>query len=425
MSLVYLDELCDSVSETFDKNTKSIVLINTSDVFNGKILNHEFVPNQNIKGQFKKLFQKNDILYSEIRPANKHYAFVDFNSKDYVASTKLMVLRPKKEKIRPKYLYYILKNKDVVNFLQGLAESRSGTFPQITFSELSTIDINLPSLENQDVIVNIVDNIEEKIECLENINKNLEELSSALAIHIFKNNDNETIELKEICKFIKGRKPKDISEFKENNFINYLTIDVLTNQNNSYAFDEKGIKANEYDILMVMDGASSGKLFYGKKGLVGSTLAKLETDSEFQEIVYQFLKINETFICENTTGTAIPHTDKGLVLNLQCPMSVEILEFSKTFKTIRSTIISNTNEINELQKLRDTLLPKLMSGEIDVSKINCYLRIKIMMKYLATFLIRKFLFIFSFNAIFLSIVIKILAIFFCVSTSPGIRISIG
>ena len=41
---------------------------------------------------------------------------------------------PKKEKIRSKYLYYILKNKNVVNFLQGLAESRSGTFPQITFS---------------------------------------------------------------------------------------------------------------------------------------------------------------------------------------------------------------------------------------------------------------------------------------------------
>ena len=72
----------------------------------------------------------------------------------------------------PKYLYYILKNKDVVNFLQGLAESRSGTFPQITFSELSTIDINLPSLENQDIIVEIIDNIESKIENLEKINKN-------------------------------------------------------------------------------------------------------------------------------------------------------------------------------------------------------------------------------------------------------------
>ena len=77
MSLVYLDELCDSISETFDKSTENIVLINTSDVFNGKVLNHEFVPNRDIKGQFKKLFQKGDILYSEIRPANKHYAFVN------------------------------------------------------------------------------------------------------------------------------------------------------------------------------------------------------------------------------------------------------------------------------------------------------------------------------------------------------------
>ena len=124
-----------------------------------------------------------------------------------------------------------------------------------------------------------------------------------------------------------------------------------------------------------MDGASSGKLFYGKHGLVGSTLAKLETNPEYREIVYQFLKINESFISENTTGTAIPHTDKGLILNLQCPMSSDILKFSETFKTIRSTIISNIKEINELQKLRDTLLPKLMSGEIDVSEVNCDLKI--------------------------------------------------
>ena len=45
-------------------------------------------------------------------------------------------------------------------------------------------------------------------------------------------------------------------------------------------------------------------------------------------------------------------------------MSEDILKFSETFKTIRLNIISNNNEINKLQKLRDTLLPKLMSGDI-------------------------------------------------------------
>ena len=181
---------------------------------------------------------------------------------------------------------------------------------------------------------------------------------------------NEFLKLNKCCKFIKGKKHKETSDYPQPNFLDYLTIDVLSNQSQMYAHDEKGILANEYDILMVMDGASSGKLFYGKSGLVGSTLAKLNVEEKYLEIVYQFLKQSEKFISDNTTGSAIPHTDKGLVLNLKCPISEELLNYSDTFKSIRSSIITNNNEILKLQKLRDTLLPKLMSGEIDVSKIN-------------------------------------------------------
>ena len=271
------------------------------------------------------------------------------------------------EKIDLKFLYYSMKIclKDFKRVSQGT----STRF--LTKKILDDFEIQVPKMETQIKIVEILDSISAKIEINKRINDNLEGLSSKLAIHIFNQNCTDSIELKDICKFIKGRKPKEISEVKEDDFLNYLTIDVLTNQNNVYAFDEKGILADEYDVLMVMDGASSGKLFYGKKGLVGSTLAKLDIKKEYREIIFQFLKINEEFITENTTGTAIPHTDKGLVLSLQCPMSEEILNYSQTFKTIRSTIISNTHEIIKLQQLRDTLLPKLMSGEIDVSEINC------------------------------------------------------
>ena len=179
------------------------------------------------------------------------------------------------------------------------------------------------------------------------------------------------LELKDVCKFIKGKKPKEISDNYQSNFLYYLTIEALSNQNQSYAYDEKGVEANEYDILMVMDGASSGKMFYGKNGLVGSTLAKIDVKLQYQEIIFQFLKYYEKYISDNTTGSAIPHTDKGLVLNLKCPISDKILEYSSFFKDIRTSIIKNNDEIITLQKIRDTLLPKLMSGEIDVSKINC------------------------------------------------------
>ena len=175
-------QLCDSISETYKGNASEVVLINTSDVLNGKCLNHEYVPNKKLKGQFKKTFRKGDILYSEIRPANKRFCFVDFEPKDYIASTKLMVLRAH-EDVNPQYLYQILRSNDTLAQLQILAESRSGTFPQITYSELSNIKISLPSQKTQKNIVSILSSLDCKIELNNKINADLEEMAQA----IFKN----------------------------------------------------------------------------------------------------------------------------------------------------------------------------------------------------------------------------------------------
>lgn len=172
---VTIGDLCDTISVTYKGDDPEVILINTSDVLEGKILNHERVTNKNLKGQFKKTFQKDDILYSEIRPANKRFAFVDIEDTSlYIASTKLMVLRPRKELVVPKFLFAILKSKSMLAELQMLAETRSGTFPQITFgTELSPIPVSLPDKETQLKIVGIISDIEEKIEENEKINKNL------------------------------------------------------------------------------------------------------------------------------------------------------------------------------------------------------------------------------------------------------------
>lgn len=168
-------DLCETISDTYRRSDKHVVLVNTSDVLEGKIINHTMVENVNLKGQFKKTFKMNDILYSEIRPANKRFAFVDFqNTESYIASTKLMVLRPKTEKVMPRFLFSILKSKRVIEELQHLAETRSGTFPQITFNgELATMPVMLPDISTQKAIVGVLDSIEGKIENNDSINKNL------------------------------------------------------------------------------------------------------------------------------------------------------------------------------------------------------------------------------------------------------------
>lgn len=170
-------DLCDTISDTYHGEDEKVVLINTSDVLEGKVLNRQAVVNKNLKGQFKKTFKRNDILYSEIRPANKRYAFVDFeDTENYIASTKLMVLRSREDIVRPRFLLSFLSSKLVLKELQQLAETRSGTFPQITFSsELAPIPINIPDLETQDRIVEILDVLERKISTNTEINNYLEE----------------------------------------------------------------------------------------------------------------------------------------------------------------------------------------------------------------------------------------------------------
>lgn len=172
---VTIGDLCDTVSVTYKRKDREVVLVNTSDVLDGKVLNHQLVLNENLKGQFKKTFQKNDILYSEIRPANRRFAFIDFsNTEHYIASTKLMVLRPKMELVDPRFLYAVLTSQMLIDEMQHLAETRSGTFPQITFlSELAPYRVKLPDLETQKKIVSLLDAIASKIETNNTINENL------------------------------------------------------------------------------------------------------------------------------------------------------------------------------------------------------------------------------------------------------------
>ena len=174
-----IGDVCDTISDTYRGNAENVILINTSDVFEGKCLNHIKVPNKDLKGQFKKTFRKDDILYSEIRPANKRYAYIDFDATDYIASTKLMVIRHN-ERILPQYLFYILKSQAVLDELQMLAESRSGTFPQITFSEVANMEIKLPPIEQQRRILGVLKSLDDKIELNRRINENLEQQAQAL-----------------------------------------------------------------------------------------------------------------------------------------------------------------------------------------------------------------------------------------------------
>lgn len=180
--VISLKDMLDTISETFPLKTKEeVIFLNTGDIESGNFLISKYSSTKQLPGQAKKSIQKGDILFSEIRPGNNRHAYVYFDSQDYVVSTKLMVLRSK-YRANALFEYFLLTQKSSINYLQLLAESRSGTFPQITFSELNKINFALP--KNNKLINFFTDNFLEqffsKVQNLKKENKIIEEIRDIL-----------------------------------------------------------------------------------------------------------------------------------------------------------------------------------------------------------------------------------------------------
>ena len=387
-------DLCDTISDTYHGDDEEVVLINTSDVLEGKVLNHQVVENKNLKGQFKKTFKKNDILYSEIRPANKRYAFVDFeNTKNYIASTKLMVLRPREDVVRPRFLFSFLSSKSVLENLQQLAETRSGTFPQITFSsELAPTPIDVPDIETQDRIVRILDVIEKKISTNEEINKNL--LQQALAIykawfcdyvlsdgvlpeswHITTIDALSSLVTRGITPKYDGSSTQIVLNQK---CIRDHTIDVsLARRHLPKKINEKWISKGD----LLINSTGTGTL--GRVAQVWFDANNMTVDSHVT-IVRPKVPILQSYIgfwglsheseieaqhTGSTGQTELPR-DRVKAMELPFPDEDTLSKFNELVIPMTDAVVSNQKENARLSQLRDTLLPKLMSGEIDVSELE-------------------------------------------------------
>ena len=173
-----LGDLCKSVSVTHDFNTERLIFLNTGDVEDGMFLHSDYMAVADMPGQAKKTIMQNDILYSEIRPINRHFAYVDFQADNYVVSTKLMVIRA--TSFDSRRLYHFLTLQDTLEELQMQAESRSGTFPQIQFENISKLPILIADSNTETAFVTLLHAAYNQIEHNNSENKKLSELRNSL-----------------------------------------------------------------------------------------------------------------------------------------------------------------------------------------------------------------------------------------------------
>lgn len=291
-----------------------------------------------------------------------------------------------------KYFYYWLK----FNIKYIINNSSGSTFNEISGGTFKNLEISLPSLNEQKAISSVLWTIDEKISVLKKINKNLLKLSRYLYKEFYIDkvesyDKKQYVTLDDVTsKFATGLNPRKNFVLGEGDNY-YVTIKNMAN--NSIVLDNKCasitdealIKINKRSDLQVGDLLFSGIGTIGRVHLIDekpsnwniseSVFTMRPNDLISSEFLFIMLLSQE--VQEYAKSLASGSVQKGIRMRdlkayeFILPTNEDKLALDSLLIPIIADIKSNEKEIRKLTKLRDTLLPKLMSGEIDVSKINC------------------------------------------------------
>jgi type I restriction enzyme S subunit len=181
--------------------------------------------------------------------------------------------------------------------------------------------------------------------------------------------------LDQLAEIRKGRQPKELVDERVNGQLPYILIDVLIGGAPRYASLEGAVVCAEEDVLMVMDGASSGLVFTGYSGVVGSTLAAISPIGPIAGCNnYLFFLLHSKFeeIRGKNVGAAIPHANKDYLQQMAVIVpNREILDEFEHIAVETSKLAVALKKRNQfLRQSRDLLLPKLLSGEVNVGDLD-------------------------------------------------------
>lgn len=330
------------------------------------------------------LLPKNAVLFSSRAPIG----YVAIAANEVCTNQGFKSVVPN-ENTDPLFLFYLLKyNKDKI---EGMGSGT--TFKEVSGTTMKNIVVNVPTdKEVQEKIAAILGSIDDKIEENEQINKNLEQQIETILLKTIDNANTQPAKLGDYL-YIKGRigwkglKKSEYLPVSDYRIINgeSLTLSGIDWNKAGYISAERYEESPEImlkigDILLSKDG-TIGKIGYVDKLETPTSVASgifVIRNTRQAEISTQFIyyllksRLFKAFITSRAEGSVIPHLyQKDFTeFEFQLPSPDDMKTFDDTTAAMFSMVFSNLNENERLIHLRDSLLPKLMSGELDISDID-------------------------------------------------------
>ena len=301
----------------------------------------------------------------------------------------IAILRCDKSKILPDFLYYVLRTP---SFRQDVKDNygSGSAIPRIILKDFKRMMVSYPSLEKQQAIISVLTAIDSKIQANTEINDNLEQQAQAIYHERF-----ETVSPNDLPSEWRIVTLGEVATISNKSFNPLKEPEILLEHYSIPAFDEArfpvfelstSIKSNKFIIdascFMISKLNPTTKRVWKPYCLTGNAVCSTEfivykaKDKTITDFLYSVIDSNSfsDFMCSHVTGSTGSRQrttpSDTLSYELILPSVDELAEFQSLVSPMYAQIRINAIENDRLKRLRDSLLPKLMSGEIDVSAVQ-------------------------------------------------------
>lgn len=377
-----------------DWTASGVRVISAANVHNGSIDNQDqirCVSNELYKKWMSEDIHRNDCFIASEGASLGENCIWDSDEK-VVLGQRLYAIRTNPEKLDPWYFAAYMQTKKFRTQIDQI--STGSTVFGVSQPVLLGVKLLLPSIDEQRKIGNFYKLIKRKIEnnnaiCLELENLAQEKYNYWFYQFDFEDlngkpysssggemvwNDKikrpipkgwEIITFDKIFEFVKGKIPSELYDEQRDNTYPYLTIDVANLGRPQFCEKDNMYFCNG-EVVMVMDGAASGEVYVGNKGVLGSTFAMLKPlrADISNSLIYYMLKSQELAIKKANTGSTVPHANRGFIEKMVVPVCDNMTKYSAELDLLVNKLNQCKEVSRELVSLRDFVLAMLMNGQV-------------------------------------------------------------
>ena len=358
-----------------------------TDINDDGTLNYSDLKSVNDEKASQYVLEPNDIVFARTGNSTGRNYFYDGTDGTFVYAGFLIKFSIDPDKVNPKYIKYYCLSNAYKGWVQG--HSTGSTRGNINAQTYANMEIVLPPRGQQDKMVSILENLELKRKNNNAINRNLQEQAQAVYQEWFvegaryeKDVNGEFIgvskvSLADLMDYAGGSQPpaSEFIEEEREGYVRFVQIrDYDTDSHITYIpVSPRNKLCNKYDIMIARYGAALGRICFGLDGAYNVALAKVfPKKSYYQEFLRSYLSSVDFYEGINIRGgrSAQSGFNQSDIksFRLLFPDDDTILkEYEELVKPIIDARLKIKEENYKLAHLRDTILPKLMSGELDVS----------------------------------------------------------